>query len=1007
MFGTNSVQSSWANPQQNQQQQQQQQQGSAFGQPGAFGSGAFGSTSAFGQPQQQQPANPMFGTTNTTTTPFGGFGQTTAQPTTTAASVFGAPKPATGFGAFGGGTSGFGGGTNAFGSTNTTATTGTGTGTGMFGSNTGTTGAFGAGAGMFGQNKPTTTGFGTAAATPGQDGTAAPVSTGTASPPYNAFNEKDPSTNTNLQYQTITALPAYRGTSLEELRLQDYQQGRKTAGAFGQTSFATPATQPVGMFGATTTQQPTTSSIFGGGTTGAFGTNTAQQPTSSAFGGFGQQNQPAAGTGSSLFGGTSTFGQPQQSQPQQPASAFGGFGQQNQQQNSSGGLFGGGAFGQNKPATGFGTGFGGTTGTTFGSTGTSNVFGQSTTQPTAGTTTGLFGQPQQQTQSSTAFGGFGTAAKPSIFGQPAQTTGTTGTGFGLFGNQQQQQPQQPQQSQQTQPATGLFGSTTPAAGGSLFGQQQQPQQQQQQTGGLFGNTTTQPSGGLFGSTTGTSSTLFGNTQQNQAQQPAQTGGLFGTAKPVTGTGLFGGGTTFGQTGATTTGTGTQSTSIFGQPLGQTTTTQPSMGTSSFGSSLFGQQKPAAPAINTSTSTGGLGTSLFGNTTSTLTTSAPPPSTLTASIAEPIAGNLPIFSMLPPGPRAVPIDSQPKKKPGFFVDVPTRSPVPRIQLGYTPANSRLRGFSATASSSTLGGQNGSSPLSLSLTNGKPGSLSLSRVDGQSTLGSSGGADAFLRSASPALGSGGRQSVKKLILDKKVEPADLFSRSGSSRGSPGRVSFNPALSQAAREKEVAREKEATSVPASSPQKNEGLAPSNHKTPNRFTAHTSTINLGQPLPSERGKEALNGAPPTPQHGDYWVKPELATLKNTSYEELLSFRDLVVGRIDYGEIRFIEPVDLTGLPKLGALLGELVRFDDKECSVYPDGDDADKPAPGSGLNVRARIALVRCWATDKATREPIKDEKDPRHVKHLKRLKSMKDTQFESFDIKEGKWTFTVDHF
>ena len=141
--------------------------------------------------------------------------------------------------------------------------------------------------------------------------------------------------------------------------------------------------------------------------------------------------------------------------------------------------------------------------------------------------------------------------------------------------------------------------------------------------------------------------------------------------------------------------------------------------------------------------------------------------------------------------------------------------------------------------------------------------------------------------------------------------------------------------------------------------------------------------------------------------MKPELAALKNTSYEELLSFRDLVVGRIDYGEIHFIDPVDLTGLPKLGALLGELVRFDDKECSVYPDGDDADKPAPGSGLNVRARIILVGCWAVDKGTREPIKDEKDPRHPKHLKRLKSMKDTEFESFDIKEGKWTFMVDHF
>jgi nuclear pore complex protein Nup98-Nup96 len=115
----------------------------------------------------------------------------------------------------------------------------------------------------------------------------------------------------------------------------------------------------------------------------------------------------------------------------------------------------------------------------------------------------------------------------------------------------------------------------------------------------------------------------------------------------------------------------------------------------------------------------------------------------------------------------------------------------------------------------------------------------------------------------------------------------------------------------------------------------------------------------------------------------------------------------VGYGEIHFLDPVDLTGLSKLDELRGQVVRFDDKECTVYPDSDDADKPAPGTGLNVRARIVLVRCWAVDKATREPIKDEKHPSAVKHLKRLKNMRDTHFESFDLSEGKWTFTVDHF
>jgi len=141
--------------------------------------------------------------------------------------------------------------------------------------------------------------------------------------------------------------------------------------------------------------------------------------------------------------------------------------------------------------------------------------------------------------------------------------------------------------------------------------------------------------------------------------------------------------------------------------------------------------------------------------------------------------------------------------------------------------------------------------------------------------------------------------------------------------------------------------------------------------------------------------------------MKPSLDELKKAGHEELVAVKNLVVGRVGYGQITFLEPVDLTNVPKLSGLLGELVRFDDKECSVYPDYDDTEKPPPGSGLNVRARIELIRCWAHDKATREPIKDPKNPAQMKHLKRLKNMKDTHFEGFDLEEGKWTFTVDHF
>ncbi|KAH8092457.1 hypothetical protein BXZ70DRAFT_993337 [Cristinia sonorae] len=991
MFGQNSnLTSTWGQPQQN-----QQQGTSAFGQPAAtstFGTaGAFGSGGAFGQQpqQQQQPqANPMFGglgTTNTTTPTFGStgaFGATNNASTGT--SLFGAPKPATGFGAFSGGTGAFG---------NNTA--GTSTGTGLFGgatnTNTAGTGAFG-GTSLFGAPKPAV-GFG---ATPSQTGgafgaatteNAAPVTTGTSNPPYAVYDEKD-STNSSLtlHYQSITCMPAYRGSSFEELRFQDYSQGRKTAGAFGQTAFGgtQPQQQTTGLFGqpAANPAPAATGGLFGGGN--AFGnTNTATAGTT-GFGAFGQAANPTQPAGGGLFGGTA-FGQPQQ-QTQQPATtgAFGAFGQPQQpQQNAGGGLFGGGtAFGatQNQPKPAFG-GFGTNTGTTnaFG-TSTTSAFGQPQ-QPQQTNTGGLFGQQQQPAQQqTTGFGAFGAnnnAPKPSLFGN-TQPTGTTG--FGAFGQQQQAQPGQPQPG--AQPAAGgLFGG----GGGGLFGNTQQQQQQPQQTGGLFGNTQ-QPSqaqpGGLFGNTTGGG--LFGatnNQQQQNPQQQTQGGGfgLFGQKSATTapaGGGLFGG---FGQSTTTpaTNTTQTQGGGLFGG--GQSTAQQPA-NTGFGGGSLFGKPTTGFGATQNQSQAGSTvgGGSLFGNFgASTNNAVGQPQGSLTASIAQPIGVNLPIWSMLPPGPRTVPLE-QPKKKPAFFVDVPTRSPVPRLQLGYTPAPSKLRGFASTA---------GPAPgSSLNFSSGNPNALSLSKSSSRNLLT---GPDSFLNGNSGGgLGSGSKHSVKKLTLDKKVEPTDFFKSSASQ----SKINFSPALGVAAREIE-AHSSPQRPQPAASPVPHRG-------TPGRFTAQGS-------IDAEPQQKVSTSEPAELQEGDYYVKPDLEDLRRKSYEELCAFSGLVVGRVGYGEIHFLEPVDLTGLPKLGALLGQLIRFDDKECTVYPESDEVDKPPPGSGLNVKARIELIRCWPLDKATREPIKDEKHPSVARHLKRLKHIKDTHFESFDLEEGKWTFTVDHF
>ena len=131
-------------------------------------------------------------------------------------SAFGA-KPA--FGAFGGGgnTSTFGsGGTGAFGQTNAAQPS-----TNAFGqpSNTGAT----FGGGLFGGQKPATapTVFGGAPSTGGAagatDGVVPPVTTGTSNPPYSVHTEKDTTgaSAVTLHYQSITMMPAYRGTSFE------------------------------------------------------------------------------------------------------------------------------------------------------------------------------------------------------------------------------------------------------------------------------------------------------------------------------------------------------------------------------------------------------------------------------------------------------------------------------------------------------------------------------------------------------------------------------------------------------------------------------------------------------------------------------------------------------------------------------------------------------------------------------------------------------------------------
>ncbi|KAM4726112.1 nuclear pore complex protein Nup98-Nup96 isoform 1-T2 [Anableps anableps] len=448
----------------------------SFGTPFGGGTGGFGSSSTFGQ------QNTGFGAA-------GGFGTSAFGATTNTGGLFGSTQNKPG-GLFGSSTfsqpatsstsTGFGFGTASGTSTSLFGNTGTGTSGGLFSQQSNAFGAnkptsfgnFGtstSSGGLFGSTNTTTNPFGASSSLFGGSGFAANQQPGTTvkfNPPTGSDTmvKAGVTTSINTKHQCITAMKEYENKSLEELRLEDYQAGRKgstnpmapgTGGLFGG---ATPTSSAsTGLFGATASNSNfnfgANKSTFGAAT-GSFGTTTG--------GLFGQQNQQQASSLFKPFGATTTT--------QSAGFTFGNTNTMGQPNTSTMGLFGstaasqpGGLFGttQTSTATGFGTG------------------------------SGLFGQPNA------GFGNVGT--QPSLFGSKPTGFGTTttsapsfGTGTGLFGTK-------PALTLGTGTNTSTFGFGANPAGGGLFGNKPA-------TGGLGTGL-----GTSFG-TVNTGTTLFGNSQ---------------------------------------------------------------------------------------------------------------------------------------------------------------------------------------------------------------------------------------------------------------------------------------------------------------------------------------------------------------------------------------------------------------------------------------------------------------------------------------------------------------
>ena len=493
----------------------------------------------------------------------------------------------------------------------------------------------------------------------------------------------------------------------------------------------------------------------------------------------------------------------------------------------------------------------------------------------------------------------------------------------------------------------------PPTGGGIFGTTPTTQQSQQQN--------PNPSNPLFGG-----GSLFSNTNTQQ-QQPSTTNPLLGG----------GGGTLFGgKPPAPAPGFGGLN-GLFGN--NQQQQQQPSQ------SSLFGNTS-AKPQQNQQASMFG-GSTLFGGSTQP---QQPQPS-LTASIDQPLPNTLP--TTLPQLPSLA-SSLSPKKKSNVFADVAARSS-PRLGLGlnYTPPGpgSKLRGFGTSASTSTVTKNPFSLPPPGSPGKGNPAfSESASLLPSEAFTSGSGGTLQLL--------GGARQSVKKLVLDKRVDEDELHRLRTAQGGgmSPTRareVRFSPALGVAAREKDNEPHQSSSLVPTST----------------RPTARPGTRPIDGSNVSSAAKSTTSGpalsTPLDPQHGEYWCLPTVADLQRMSFNELQAVKDFTVGRVGFGTIQFFQPVDLTSVPSIADIPGKIVNFEHVECVLYPD--ERLKPTAGEGLNVPARIKLDRCWALDKSTREPIKDSTDSKHLQRLRKMQDQEGAEFVGFDMETGVWEFTVQEF
>ena len=129
------------------------------------------------------------------------------------------------------------------------------------------------------------------------------------------------------------------------------------------------------------------------------------------------------------------------------------------------------------------------------------------------------------------------------------------------------------------------------------------------------------------------------------------------------------------------------------------------------------------------------------------------------------------------------------------------------------------------------------------------------------------------------------------------------------------------------------------------------------------------------------------------YPQKPSLAELSKMPRQALSRIEDFKIGRIDVGEIAFLEPVDVEGID-----FDRLVTIEKGKMSVYAG---VDKPAAGAGLNKPALLTFKRMMPKSKDANSQA--EFHDKLVKAAARMGAL----FVHYEPSTGTWVIKINHF